>query len=253
MTHRMLGALLAASLAAPSAWAETPRDLYTRAMAQERIVRDDASKPTLVQMRQVVALYERLVRQHPASGYCDNALWQAANVASLNFERFGQDAERKTVARLVTLLKTESPSSKLVTQASDTLASLEKVTPGSDLDFRVASVTVAKPVVSEATQKTRSDPAGAGVATLKDVRRAVLPDGVRITVELDGEIAYHQEEIVNPRRLFFDLKNVKAPQRFQDTALKFDGDVIKEIRLGRHPQNTTRLVVALEGVGNYTV
>src|SRR5262249_8768477 len=80
-----------------------------------------------------------------------------------------------------------------------------------------------------------------------------LHDGVRITVELDGEVAYHQEEIANPRRLFFDLKNVKATAGLQDTSLKFDNDVVKEIRLGRHPQNTTRLVMDIEGVGNYTV
>jgi hypothetical protein len=79
------------------------------------------------------------------------------------------------------------------------------------------------------------------VSTLKDVKRTVLPDGVRIIVELDGEIAYHQEEIANPRRLFFDLRNVKATPALQDTSLKFDDDVVREIRLGRHPQNTTRL------------
>jgi N-acetylmuramoyl-L-alanine amidase len=91
------------------------------------------------------------------------------------------------------------------------------------------------------------------VATLKDVKRSVLPDGVRLTVELDGEITFHQEEIANPRRVFFDLKNVKAAAGLQDTSLKFDDDVVKEIRLGRHPQNTTRLVVDLEGVASYTV
>ena len=39
----------------------------------------------------------------------------------------------------------------------------------------------------------------------------------------------------------------------QDVSLKFDDDVVKEVRLGRHPQNTTRLVVDLDGVSSYTV
>ena len=139
MKHGFLGAIVTAAClaAAPQARAgETVRELYTRAMAQERLVRDDATKPTLAQMRRVVALYESLVRKHPASGYCDNALWQAANVASLAYERFGDDADRRTASRLLTLLKTEYPASKLLPQASDTLASLDKRTPGSDLDFR---------------------------------------------------------------------------------------------------------------------
>src|SRR4051812_24771476 len=59
---------------------ESARDMYTRAMAQERDVRDETAHPTLVQMRRVIAAYERVVRAHPASGYADNALWQAANL-----------------------------------------------------------------------------------------------------------------------------------------------------------------------------
>src|SRR5262245_28324005 len=106
MKHAFLGALLTAACLATAAQAagETVRDLYTRAMAQERLVRDEATKPTLAQMRRVVAMYESLVRKHPASGYCDNALWQAANVASLAYERFGDEADRRTSTRLLTLL-----------------------------------------------------------------------------------------------------------------------------------------------------
>src|SRR6185436_5777404 len=83
--------------------------------------------------------------------------------------------------------------------------------------------------------------------------RSVLPDGIRLTVDLDAEVAYHQEEIENPRRVFFDLKGVKAAPSLQDVSLKFDDDVVKEVRLGSHPQNTTRLVVDLDGVSTYSV
>ena len=245
MNYRLLGAIVtSACLAAalPARAAEPPRALYTRAMTEERQVRDEATKPTLAQMRRVVALYERLVRKHPTSGYCDNALWQAANVASLAFERFGDEADRKTAARLLNLLKTEYPASKLIAQAGETLASLQKP--------------AAAAPAPEAAQRSRSDAGmvlAAGVITLRDVKRTVLPDGVRIIVELDAETAFHQEEIVNPRRLFFDFRNARAVPGLQDTSLKFDDDVVKEIRLGRHPQNTTRVVMDLEGVGSYTV
>jgi N-acetylmuramoyl-L-alanine amidase len=81
----------------------------------------------------------------------------------------------------------------------------------------------------------------------------VLPDGIRLTVDLDAEVPYHQEEITNPRRLFFDLKGVKPAAALQDASLKYEDDVVKEVRLGRHPRNTTRLVVDLEGVSSYSV
>src|SRR6186713_729713 len=100
MKQRLLWALVTAVwLAAPApAHAETARQLYTRAMTEERLVRDEATRPTLPQMRRVIALYESLVRKHPVSGYCDNALWQAANIATLAYERFGEDADRRTAS-----------------------------------------------------------------------------------------------------------------------------------------------------------
>ena len=267
MKHVFLGALVTAACLATAvpASAETARELYTRAMTQERLVRDDATRPTLAQMRRVVALYESLVRKHPISGYCDNALWQAANVASLAYERFGDQADRRTATRLLALLRNEYPSSKLLPQVDGTLASLERRTPPSEPELRSAPAAPApaptlaptlapvKPLVTDTASRTRPDPGAGGVATLKDVKRTVLPDGVRITVELDSETVYHQEELANPRRLFFDLRNVKAAPALVDTSLKFDGDVVKEIRLGRHPQNTTRLVMDMEGAGDYSV
>ena len=131
MKHSILAALvtsacLAAGTASLVARGDNARDMYTRAMAQERSVRDEAAKPTVAQMRRVVAAYENLVRQHPASGYCDNALWQAANLATLAFDRFGDESDRKTAARLLALLAKEYPASKLVAQANSALADLQK-------------------------------------------------------------------------------------------------------------------------------
>src|SRR5690349_10618858 len=129
MTHRFIGAMITAAClgfapALSAAPPETPRDLYTRALAQERQVRDDATHPTLQQMRRVVAIYESLVRRHPASSYCDNALWQGGNLAALAYQRFGDEADRKTAARLLAQLKTEYPSSRLVAKVPDALAAL---------------------------------------------------------------------------------------------------------------------------------
>jgi N-acetylmuramoyl-L-alanine amidase len=223
--------------AAPSASAQTARDMYNRALAQERTVRDEAAKPTLAKMRRVVASYQALVRRHPTSGYADNALWQAANLASLAFERFNDEADRKTSIRLFGLLAREYPSSTLVAQIPP---NPPERTPASTPD------TATRP-------QPTAEPRPGQLATLREIKRSVLPDGVRITVDLDNEVPYYQEEITNPRRLFFDLKGVKAAANLQDGSLKFEDDVVKEVRLGRHPRNTTRLVVDLEGVASYSV
>jgi N-acetylmuramoyl-L-alanine amidase len=239
MKYAILTAIVL-SAGVTSVHAQGPRDLYNSAMAQERALRDDATKPALLQMRRVVASYETLVRKHPASGYSDNALWQAANLAVLAHERFGSEMDKKTAARLFTLLAKEYPTSKLVARANEALAGL------------AAAVAAPAPAAPPTAPLSRAG-STQGIAMIRDIHRTVLPDGIRITVDLDAEVSYHQEEIANPRRVFFDLKGVKTAPALQDVSLKYDGDVVKEVRLGRHPQNTTRLVVDLEGVSGYTV
>jgi N-acetylmuramoyl-L-alanine amidase len=249
MKQRFFAAVaIACVLTAVSASADTARAMYTRALAQERTVRDASTNPTVAQMRRVVASYEAIVRLHPSSGYADNALWQAANLSLLAYQRFDSDADRKTATRLLNLLVKEYPSSSLVAQAKDALAS-----PTVLAESLSAPLPAVIPAKDSAPIAKDSVPVTAGAPMLREIHRTALPDGVRLTVDLDAEVPYHQEEIANPRRLFFDLKGVKPVPNLQDVALKYDGDVVKEVRLGRHPQNTTRLVVDLDGISGYTV
>src|SRR5215204_3001740 len=141
MKHTILAALITiAWAAAPDPTAEarprptTARDMYNSALAQERTVRDESAQPTLAEMRRAVAAYEALVRRYPSSGYADNALWQAANLAALAFERFGEEADRKMSTRLFTLLAQGYPSSKPATETGEALATLQKRTVGPDLE-----------------------------------------------------------------------------------------------------------------------
>ncbi|HET7698903.1 MAG TPA: N-acetylmuramoyl-L-alanine amidase [Vicinamibacterales bacterium] len=254
MKQPFLTALVTAACllaAAPGAEAQTARDMYNRALAQERSVRDEAAKPTLTQMRRAISAYEAVVRRHPSSGYADNALWQAANLASLAFERFGSEADRKASARLLDQLARGYPSSRLAARqtrpAEDTRDADDTSQPSEAKESAAAVAAAAQTPKAEATAGR------AQLATLRDIKREVLPDGVRVTVDLDSEVPYYQEEIANPRRLFFDLKGVRTAASLQDASLKFADDVVKEVRLGRHPRNVTRLVVDLDGVSSYSV
>jgi N-acetylmuramoyl-L-alanine amidase len=88
---------------------------------------------------------------------------------------------------------------------------------------------------------------------LREIKRSPLPDGIRVSIELDAESSYRAEQLDNPRRVFFDLQGVRPVAALQDATLKFDDDVVREIRLGRHPQNRTRVVMDMQGVDSYSV
>jgi N-acetylmuramoyl-L-alanine amidase len=250
MTQRLWAALTCAvvlAAAAPAYAADSARTLFTRTMDQERTVRDTANDAKLQDIRRLVTSYERIVRRYPTSGFSDNALWQAANLCMLAADRFGDDADRRTATRLLTLLTTGYPSSRLVPQARDMLQRLKDATP---------AATTASPG-AQASRSAPPEPKPAPTigtpVLLSEIHRALLPDGVRVTLDLESEVAYRQVEVDGPRRVFFDLKGVKTSTALQDATLKYDEDVVKEIRLGRHPQNTVRVVLDLTGADAYSV
>jgi len=91
-----------------------------------------------------------------------------------------------------------------------------------------------------------------GVATIRQISRQPLPKGARVVIELDAEVAYREERLADPPRVFFDLKGVEAAPLDLEPLGRGD-DVIRQIRLGQHPENTTRVVVELAAEPRYTV
>ena len=247
--------------APPAVAADAAHTTYMRALGRERELREGALG-TLAQLRRVVETYESVVRRYPRSGYADNALWQGGNVALRAFERFGQAADKKTAIRLLNLLREQYPASSLVARAEDVLERME-VRPAAPPPPEIS--TPSAPVVATAAPPAQADPAVAGrpvgeppvesaaLVTIREIRRTPLPDGVRVSIEMDGESLYRSEKLDNPRRVFFDVKGARATPSLQDATLKFTDDIVREIRLGRHPRNTTRIVMDLESVESYSV
>ena len=53
--------------------------------------------------------------------------------------------------------------------------------------------------------------------------------------------------------MFFDLKNVQLTPELKDKVLTYGSDVVNKIRVGRHPDNTVRVVLDFEDVSKYSV
>lgn len=92
-------------------------------------------------------------------------------------------------------------------------------------------------------------------ATIKDIQRVVLPDAVRVTIELDAEVPFHEERLADPARVFLDLFSTDAAPALVDRTLRYDADddVVRQVRVGRRPKNTTRVVLETAGVSSYSV
>src|SRR5436190_569648 len=116
----------------PAATAPVPpvRTMYNNTLAREETVRtaltvESPSPAVLDQVHEVIARYEALVRHYPASGYSDNALWQAGRLALDAFARFGQPRDKTAGVRLLRTLEAQYPTSKLAKRVGAELARAE--------------------------------------------------------------------------------------------------------------------------------
>ena len=221
---------------APAA-AQTAETLYTGLVAREAELRrdldlapqlrtqppGDASAALLRRVRDTVSAYQDIVRRFPRSGYSDNALWQAGTLAAGAFWQFGDARDRTTALRLFARLKAEFPASSLLAQ--------------------IAGHTTRLNGVAEA----------GGLATLRAIRREVLPDALRITLEFEREAMFSEERLSAPSRVFVDLHNTQAVPALEDATIAFEDDVVRQARVGRQPDDRTRVVFDLRDAGRHSV
>ncbi|HJR60388.1 MAG TPA: N-acetylmuramoyl-L-alanine amidase, partial [Vicinamibacterales bacterium] len=115
-----------------------------------------------------------------------------------------------------------------------------------------AAPEAAAPPVTTPPAVNAAPPAARDTVAIRDVKRTALPDGVRLTIEMDREAPYHSERLENPRRVFFDLKGTTPSPALLDASLKFEDDIVREVRFGRHP-GATRIVMEMQGAESYSV
>ncbi|MDP9322517.1 MAG: N-acetylmuramoyl-L-alanine amidase [Acidobacteriota bacterium] len=239
------------------------RALYNRTLERERQVRATEQQATIVQLRGVVNAYSAIVRRFPASGYSDNALWQGGNLALLAFERFGQAADRRTAEHLLRRLKEQYPSSSLAARVDEALGGSDAPAtspPPAAVPIAVDTASLVDSSIQKAAATGGTDrPDDTSPSTqspavmIRDIKRSPIPEGMRITIEMDAETTFRAERLENPRRVFFDLKGTRPVPSLLDATLRFNDDIVREIRLGRHPQTTTRIVFDMAGVDSYSV
>jgi len=233
---------------APAAFADTAdHDAYVAALARERAVRTALANPVdraayLQDVRAVVTEYQAIVRRFPASGYSDDALWHAGRLALDSYSRFGDARDREAGIRLLQRLSAEYPTSTFVKLVPSTLEPFSSSGSGGQPAER-------RPPEGGRYIETPA------LATIKGVTRTVLPDVVRIVVELDGEVPFHDERAGEPDRVLIDFARTRPSSAAADQTVRFSGDsdVVRQVRVGAVQNRATRLALDATGVATYSV
>ena len=195
--------------------------LYQAALVQERGLRAPGESPSLNDLRAIVAAYEAIVRRFPHSQYGDHALWQAAGLSLEAFDRYRAILDFEHSRRLLDTLEEMHPESPFAARADERRQQLNSLRE---------------------------------LASLRRIERDVHNRGVRVTLHLDADVPFDSAHIEAPPRLFFDLRRTEASAELRNATLTYDdATLVREIRLGRHPSNTTRVVLDMADVDDYNV
>jgi N-acetylmuramoyl-L-alanine amidase len=268
-----IAAVVTLACAAPVLLAQSsqPQRLYNEALARDAALRRemDALRPgtptaaVLQRVRVLVTSFEDFSRLFPTSGYSDNALWQGATLSAAAYWQFGEPDDRDTALALLDDLAARFPTSSLVKQIPAQVKRLKGAAPPAPVAIPAAPPPARPVPVAPAPaaaprsatvppESTATAPAGP-TAALRSIRREVLADALRITLELDREIPFYHEQIDAPARIFVDLRNTAAIRSLRGATIKFPDDVVTQVRIGLHLGARTRVVLDLTGTRRYSV
>jgi N-acetylmuramoyl-L-alanine amidase len=261
--------------------------LFKEASTREATLRRELStaRPatataTRQRVRTLVGSFEDLARLFPLSGQADKALWQGASLSADLFFRFGDELDRDRALRLLSSLAKAFPGSSYARQAPPLEHRLQEaravVRPAPPLPLpppaTSARISTAPATTTTAARTSDVPPAPASSAprraaappspqpprepalvTLRSVRREVLPEASRVTIELDREVPYYSERIPGPDRVFVDLPRTRAVSELKSAVIAFQDDVVRRLRVGAQLGPATRVVLDLEGGGRHSV
>jgi N-acetylmuramoyl-L-alanine amidase len=261
-------ALLTAAVATLHGQSSDPATLYQQALRREAVLRQemDAARPgapggvVLERIRVLVGSYEDMARLFAKTNSGDDSLLHAGVLAADSHARFGEAVDRDTALRILRSLSARFPASPLVKEATARVRVLEGGRPPAQAAAQTAPAPASAPTSTPAAISTpppASPPppvsSTSSIVMLRAIRREALPDTLRVTLELDREVAFYDERIDGPPRVFVDLPNTRAVDALKDATIPYPDGPVKQVRVGRQLNSRTRVVLDLNGAGSHSV
>ena len=173
------------------------------------------------------------------------------------FWTFGEAEDKTTALEMFSELGSRFPESSLIEDLPPHVKRLKaaKPTPAPALAAAAPVTTAPAAAAPVATMPVSSRAATSDRVTnaLKTVKREVLPDALRITLELGQEVTFRSNRLDAPPRVFIDFENTRPVEAIKDATIPFPDDVVRKVRIGRQTESRTRVVMDLAGAGRYSV
>ena len=264
-------ALLAAFVGTASLQAATRKELAAEHYRKAATLLEDlqavpAPELEIEQYRLVIDAFRRVHRTTPASGYCDDALYYAAETYRAMIERFGADPYRGQAVAAYRYMARQYPQSKWTKQALALADALEKGSPApkrapaptvepapasgrepAAIPVKTAPASGAKHRPQTMIEPPRPSPQAQGTAAVTDIRYHSGSYGTRIVLTLDRQVRIKYDLLQKPERLYFDLFDSRVARRLlQGVTVDIDDDLVKTARLAQNRRTKARLVLDLK-------
>jgi N-acetylmuramoyl-L-alanine amidase len=188
--------------------------------------------------------YEFLRHEYPGSKYRFQALF---TIGQIYKEDLGDDeAARKTFEEFLA----HYPRNSLAPEAKKALAELNRPKP-------------AKMPVEDARNEPPASAAGvsaqtmvqkkAGLPMVTGIRHWSTPDYTRVAIDVDREVKYEAGRVANPDRIFFDLPDTKLASVLVGKSFDVQDGFLKKIRVAQYQPGSTRVVLEVADVSDYSV
>tara|TARA_B100001123_G_scaffold244838_2_gene273771 strand:- start:19875 stop:21389 length:1515 start_codon:yes stop_codon:yes gene_type:complete len=184
---------------------------YRSVLSDERAARKAGTRPRLNELRTLIASYEQIFYENPESEFINRALWQASGLAVEAYDWYRQPQDFKAGHRILNALG-ENRGALFHNRIKERRSLLNELN---------------------------------GTALLRYVERRVHSESIQVIIHLDRAVTYKTKILEKPNRLYFDLIKTDTVAKFRNTKIDFKTSHkdVYSIRLGSHPNRTTRVVI----------
>lgn len=237
-------------------------------VAQGRQFNDDKM------LTDAIAQYEFLRREYPGSRYRVQALFSIGKVqqddlgqldkAKATFDEFvnryprhelakdAMDAVKEMAAQAKaakTTGKKNARPEKTETAKSSKARPAPKKSEDDEEEPAASSQPAAKPVLTTVVQDS---PHKGKLPLLTNVRYWSTPDYTRVAIDLEDGVKYEAGRVPDPDRIFFDLHDTKLASELAGKSFDVDEGFLKRIRVAQYTLTSTRVVLEVDDVAEYS-
>jgi len=201
-------------------------------------------------LRDAIGQYEFLRKQYPGSGRRVQALFAIAQIyKDLNELDKAKASFQELIKRYPGSEQADDAKAALAEMDHPALAKNKRDKQKKDSEQVQAQF---QPVQDKQAEKSDDSAAKSSRAMVTGIRHWSTPDYTRVAIDLESEVKYEAGRVPNPDRIFFDLQDTKLASGLIGKSFDVSDGFLKRIRVAQFERGTTRVVLEVDDVSDYS-